>query len=104
MSKKSLHSKEQSDRARAKKDREMRGEIQKLKKENLRLRKEVTKRESYTPVEADDIAEEVKPEVNPHGVKCPNCTGLDLVEFQTSRQNQILLVCKSCKYKWSKVA
>lgn len=60
MRKKNLHNKEQSDKAQAKKDRELRGELNRLKKDNARLTKELQKRESFIPSEPDDM-EEVKP-------------------------------------------
>ncbi len=103
MRKKNLHNKEQSDKAQAKKDRELRGELRKLQKDNARLTKELQKRESFIPSEPDDM-EEVKPSKDiPSVEKCVNCESHDLAEFPTSYNNKILMICKVCKYKWSKV-
>jgi hypothetical protein len=103
MRKKNLHNKEQSDKAQAKKDRELRGELKKLQKANARLTKELQKRESFIPSEPDDMEEVKLSKDVPSVDKCPNCTSQDLADFPTSYNNKILVICRSCKYKWSKV-
>lgn len=84
-----------------KKQRELTGELKKLKKENARLRKmanrpQVTE-EAYEEEPAPPI--DIKKE---NAVTCSNCNGSDIAEIITSYNKKVLCVCRGCSFKWSR--
>ena len=102
-SKSPKQSKEQNEyKALNKKQRDLTGEIKKLKKENARLRK-LANRDIHVQEPEEEVAEPKKVEVKASeaGLSCPHCNGTDIAQVVTHYNKKTLCVCKGCSYKWS---
>jgi DNA-directed RNA polymerase subunit M/transcription elongation factor TFIIS len=95
----SQHREENEFKKSVKRNRELEGEIKKLKKEVSRLRKELSKK---IEIEEDLIEEPQQPEpAKTTSKSCPNCGSEDLSSLEMKFANKKLEVCKKCYYKWS---
>lgn len=91
----------------SKRQRELTGEIKKLKKENARLRKMASRIPESTidPEEVESIAAIEKQskikEAVPIQEACEKCSSTDIAKMPTAYNKKTLCVCRGCMFKWS---